>query len=125
MSCAPQLGRVALGPQKLPLKRRKLNKKQTWNTGYWLLASQLLLWLQVIWQNANQSEVVPCSAFEQALSEGRIDDVVVNDLTMTGCLNAPDGYHTVPVTARVEPDLAARRGKHQLPYRRVLESPTW
>ncbi|HSO45606.1 MAG TPA: ATP-dependent metallopeptidase FtsH/Yme1/Tma family protein [Rhodoferax sp.] len=61
-----------------------MDKKQTWNVGYWLLAAVLLLWLQGIWQSASQSEVVPDSAFEQALSEGRIVDVTVTDLTMTG-----------------------------------------
>ena len=72
-----------------------MDKKQTWNVSYWLLAFVLLMWLQVIWQNANQSEVVPYSEFERALSEGRIADVTVNDLTMTGRLKATEGQETV------------------------------
>jgi cell division protease FtsH len=101
-----------------------LDKKQTWNAGYWLLAFLLLLWLQAIWQNANQSEVVPYSEFELALSEGRIADVRVNDLTLTGRLKTTEGQKTVLVTARVEPDLAARLDRYQVPYTRVVES-TW
>ncbi|MFZ2392469.1 ATP-dependent metallopeptidase FtsH/Yme1/Tma family protein, partial [Rhodoferax sp.] len=101
-----------------------MDKKQSWNLGYWLLASLLLLWLQALWQNTNQSEVVPYSAFEQALSDGRIADVVVNERTLTGRLKAPEGQKTVLVTARVEPDLAARLDKYQVPYTRVVES-TW
>ncbi len=101
-----------------------MDKKQTWNLGYWLLASVLLLWLQAIWQNANQSEIVPYSAFEEALSEGRIEEVIVNDLTLTGRLKAADGQKTVLVTARVEPDLAERLDRYKVPYRRLVES-TW
>jgi len=103
---------------------RKLDKKQSWNVGYWLLAAVLLLRLQSIWQSASQSEVVPYSAFEQALSEGRILAVTVTDLTMTGRLKATEGQKSVLVTARIEPDLAARLDKYNVPYTRVVER-TW
>jgi len=122
LSLSLQLGGVRLQFQTLPFEGCNLDKKQTWNVAYWLLALVLLMWLQTIWQNANQSEVVPYSEFEQALSEGRIADVVVHDLTMTGRLKATEGQKTVLVTARVEPDLAARLDKYNVPYIRVVES---
>ena len=103
---------------------RKLDKKQSWNVGYWLLAAVLLLRLQSIWQSASQSEVVPYSAFEQALSEGRILAVTVTDLTMTGRLKATEGQKSVLVTARIEPDLVTRLDKYNVPYTRVVER-TW
>lgn len=99
-----------------------MDKKQTWNVGYWLLAFLLLLWLQGIWQSANQVEVVPYSEFEKALSEGRIAQVTVNERTMTGRLNTEEGKKTVLVTVRVEPDLVARLEKFKVPYTRVAEN---
>jgi len=99
-----------------------LDKKQSWNVGYWLLAFLLLLWLQDIWQNASQAEVVPYSEFEQALSEGRIVDITVNEQTISGRLKVAEGPKTVLVAARVEPDLAARLDKYSVPYSRIVEN---
>ena len=99
-----------------------MDKKQTWNVGYWLLAFLLLLWLQDIWQNASQAEVVPYSEFEQALSEGRIVDITVNEQTISGRLKVAEGPKTVLVAARVEPDLAARLDKYNVPYSRIVEN---
>ena len=101
-----------------------MDKKQTWNLGYWLIAFVLLLWLQNIWKVASQAEVVPYSAFEKALREGRIAEVTVNDRTMTGRLIVADGQKTVLVAARVEPDLAERLDKYNVQYTRVVEN-TW
>ena len=99
-----------------------MDKKQTWNAGYWLLAFVLLLWLQGIWQNASQAEVVPYSEFEQALSEGRIVDITVNEQTISGRLKVAEGQKTVLIAARVEPDLAARPYKYNVPYSRIVEN---
>ncbi|MBK5205067.1 MAG: ATP-dependent metallopeptidase FtsH/Yme1/Tma family protein, partial [Polaromonas sp.] len=54
-----------------------MDKKQTWNLGYWLIALALLLLLQNLWQGASQTQVVPYSEFEKALSEGLIAEVTV------------------------------------------------
>lgn len=99
-----------------------MDKKQTWNLGYWFLAFLLLVWLQNIWQSANQAEVVPYSGFEKALGEGRIAEVIVNDRTITGRLVAPDGKKTVLIATRVEPDLAARLEKFNVQYTRIVEN---
>ncbi|MEI8170644.1 MAG: ATP-dependent zinc metalloprotease FtsH [Rhodoferax sp.] len=92
------------------------------NVGYWLLALVMLFWLQNFWQVANQAEVVPYSEFEKALSEGRLADVTINDLTLTGRLKTAEGQKTVLVAARVEPALVERLDKYNTPYTRVVEN---
>jgi cell division protease FtsH len=82
----------------------------------------LLLVLQDIWQNASQVESVPYSAFEQALADGRIAEVVVSANTVMGRLKNPDGRKTTMVAVRVEPGLAARLDKFGVPYSRVLDN---
>ena len=99
-----------------------MDKKHTWNLGYWAIALVLLLLLQSVWQSASQTQAVPYSEFEKALSEGRIADITISDRTMIGRLKTPDGNKTTLVAARVEPDLAARLEKYDVPYTRVVEN---
>lgn len=97
-----------------------MEKKNQWNTGYWIVALLLLLSLQSYWQTAKTVEPVPYSEFEKALAE-----VLVSDRTVTGRLKSPDSRgKTTIVATRVEPDLADRLSKYDVPYARVLES-TW
>ncbi|MDF8320971.1 ATP-dependent zinc metalloprotease FtsH [Serratia nevei] len=100
-------------------------KKNQWNTGYWIVALLLLLSLQSYWQTAKTVEPVPYSEFEKALDEGRVAEVLVSDRTVTGRLKSPDSRgKTTIVATRVEPNLADRLSKYDVPYARVLES-TW
>lgn len=99
-----------------------MDKKQILNSVYWILAIALILWLQTVWKGAMQTEAVPYSEFEQALAEGRIQDVTVSDHIMTGRLKTPDGSKTTLVAVRVEPDLAERLEKFKVPYTRVVEN---
>ncbi|KDX95026.1 ATP-dependent metallopeptidase FtsH/Yme1/Tma family protein [Escherichia coli] len=102
-----------------------MEKKNQWNTGYWIVALLLLLSLQSYWQTAKPVEPVPYSEFEKALAEGRVAEVLVSDRTVTGRLKSPDSRgKTTIVATRVEPDLADRLSKYDVPYARVLES-TW
>lgn len=102
-----------------------MEKKNQWNTGYWIVALLLLLSLQSYWQTAKTVEPVPYSEFEKALAEGRVAEVLVSDRTVTGRLKSPDSRSkTTIVATRVEPDLADRLSKYDVPYARVLES-TW
>ena len=100
----------------------ELDKKQTWNLGYWVAVFLLLFWMQNIWQAASQADVVPYSEFEKALEEGRVAEVTVNEHTMTGRLKSANGQKTMLVTARVEPALAARLERYNVPYTRVVEN---
>jgi cell division protease FtsH len=104
----------------MPLKP---DPKTQWNVGYWLLALMALLMLQNLWQ-ARTIEPVPYSEFEKALAEGRVSEVVIGETTVTGKLKSPDGNKTVIVATRVEPALAERLAKYDVPYTRVIES-TW
>ncbi|MBA0943726.1 ATP-dependent metallopeptidase FtsH/Yme1/Tma family protein [Escherichia coli] len=102
-----------------------MEKKNQWNTGYWIVALLLLLSLQSYWQTAKTVEPVPYSEFAKALAEGRVAEVLVSDRTVTGRLKSPDSRgKTTIVATRVEPDLADRLSKYDVPYARVLES-TW
>ena len=102
-----------------------MEKKNQWNTGYWIVAFLLLLSLQSYWQTAKTVEPVPYSEFEKALAEVRVAEVLVSDRTVTGRLKSPDSRgKTTIVATRVEPDLADRLSKYDVPYARVLES-TW
>ncbi|EPJ7085125.1 ATP-dependent zinc metalloprotease FtsH [Klebsiella pneumoniae] len=102
-----------------------MEKKNQWNTGYWIVALLLLLSLQSYWQTAKTVEPVPYSEFEKELAEGRVAEVLVSDRTVTGHLKSPDSRgKTTIVATRVEPDLADRLSKYDVPYARVLES-TW
>lgn len=102
-----------------------MEKKNQWNTGYWIVALLLLLSLQSYWQTAKTVEPVPYSEFEKALAEGRVAEVLVSDRTVTGRLKSPDSRgKTTIVATRVESDLADRLSKYDVPYARVLES-TW
>ena len=101
----------------------KTDPKTQWNVGYWLLALLTLVWLQSLWQTQRQVEPVPYSVFEQALAENRVAEVVVGETTITGKLKNPDpGGKTVIVANRVEPDLAERLSRYDVPYTRVVES---
>jgi cell division protease FtsH len=99
-----------------------LDKKHTWNFGYWGVALVLLLLLQSVWQGASQSEIVAFSEFEKALAEGRIVEVTVADRFLNGRLKVGDGRKTSMITARVEPDVATRLDKYNIPYSRVIEN---
>ncbi|MEG5557586.1 ATP-dependent zinc metalloprotease FtsH [Enterobacter roggenkampii] len=100
-----------------------MEKKNQWNTGYWIVALLLLLSLQSYWPTAKTVEPVPYSEFEKALDEGRVAEVLVSDRTVTGRLKSPDSRgKTMIVATRVEPDLADRLSKYDVPYARVLES---
>jgi cell division protease FtsH len=102
-----------------------MEKKDQWNAGYWVVAALLLMMLQSYWQAASTVEPVPYSEFEKALAEGRVAEVLVADRTVTGKLKSPDSQgKTALVAVRVEPDVAERLSKYQVPYTRVVES-TW
>ena len=102
-----------------------MERKNQWNLGYWLFALLSLVMLQSYWQTAAQVEPVPYSEFEKALAQGRVAEVLVSDRLITGKLKAPDARgKTTLVATRVEPDLAERLSKYNVPYARVVEN-TW
>ncbi len=101
---------------------RKFDKKHTWNFVYWFIAIMLLIYLQDVWQNANQAQVVAYSEFEKNLDKGNVSSVTVSDRTITGKLKTPVGNKTILVATLMEPGLAARLDRYDVPYTRVVES---
>ena len=99
-----------------------MKPQDRWNLVYWILAAMAFLTLQSVWQASRTVEPVPYSEFEKALEAGRVAEVVVGETTITGKLKNPDGGKTTIVATRVEPDLAERLSKYDVPYTRVVES---
>ncbi len=106
-----------------PRKPPDLSSLANWNVAYWLLALALLIGLQSWWQARQMVEAVPYSQFEQALAEGRVSEVLLTDTTITGKLKVPDAQGKVVLLAnRVDPALAERLSKFNVPYTRAVES---
>lgn len=99
-----------------------MEKKHTWTAVYWLAALMLLVSLQDVWKSATQVEAVPYSEFEKALEQGRIAKVTISDQYVTGQLKSPEGRKTALVANRVEPALAERLERWEVPYTRVVQS---
>lgn len=100
-----------------------MQKNNQLNAGYWILALLLLLGLQSYWQASKSIESVQYSEFEKALADGRVAEVLVSDQMLTGRLKTPDAKGKKNIVAtRVEPDLADRLSKYNVPYSRVIES---
>ena len=100
-----------------------MDSKTRWNIGYWILAALALLVLQDAWQAARTVELVPYSEFERALADGRVAEVIVSERTVAGKLKHPDpAGKTVIVANRVEPALAERLSRYNVPFTRAAES---
>ncbi|MFZ5557069.1 MAG: ATP-dependent zinc metalloprotease FtsH [Pseudomonadota bacterium] len=100
-----------------------MEPKTRWNIGYWILAALALLLVQETWQAARTVEPVPYSEFEQALADGRVAEVIVSERTVAGKLKHPDpAGKTVIVANRVEPALAERLSRYNVPFTRAAES---
>lgn len=102
-----------------------MKQESRWNFGYWMVAILALLVFQGYWQRVSTVEPVPYSEFEKALAEGRVEEVIVTDRTITGRLKAPDNRGKTSIVAtRVEPELADRLSGYGVRYSRVVEN-TW
>jgi len=100
-------------------------------TGQWIgyvavgVALAALLAQRTWWSDTGPSALVAYSEFEDALREGRIQEVVIGEQLITARLRAPDAQGRQLIMAtRVEPALAERLQGHGVSYRRVSE-PVW
>jgi len=100
----------------------EVDKKHSWNLGYWVLAMVLVLLVQSLLQGADSTQLVSNTEFEQALRDNRIDQVTVLDTTLIGRLKTPVGNKTTFLTQRMEPELAAWLTPFNVPYTRLHES---
>jgi len=102
-----------------------MDKKSGFNLAYLLFAVLAMLLLRDLWNQAQSVETVPYSSFEQYLREGKIAEVAVSERLITGKLKSPEpGGKTTIVATRVEPAMAERLSKFDVPYARSFES-TW
>src|SRR5574343_855546 len=98
-----------------------MDRKTLWHVLYWVAALLLVLTLQN-WLAGGQTQLVPYSAFGQALQDGRLQEVVVTDTHLLGQLKVPEQGKTELVAVRVAPELAAWLDTYKVPYRAVLQS---
>ena len=99
-----------------------MQKHTRFNLTYLIVALGAMVLLQQWWQTAQTLEVVPYSAFEKLLTEGRIAEVTVGDRQVIGKLKKAEGGKQTVVANRVEPDVAERISKYNVPYTRSYES---
>jgi cell division protease FtsH len=99
-----------------------LMEKHHWHVGYWIVAIMLLLLFQEMVQTFRTVETVPYSVFEQALAEGKVAEVTIGERVITGKLRTPEGRTVAIAAARVEPDLAQRLDRYNVPYTRIVEN---
>jgi cell division protease FtsH len=98
-------------------------KEAQWNIAYVLFAVFALLVFQSWWGAARVTEVVPYSEFERALEAGRVERVVVGERRIVGYLKTPTEEGKKVFAANlVEPDLAARLSRFNVPYTKEHES---
>ena len=98
-----------------------MDRKTLWHLLYWIAALLLLMALQ-LWLGHGQTQLVSYSAFEQALQQDRLQEVVVTDTHLSGRLKTPEEGKSELVAVRVEPELAAWLDAYKVPYRAVLQS---
>jgi cell division protease FtsH len=102
-----------------------MDRQTRFNLLYFLMALALLWALNVWWSQRSAVEVVPYSAFEQALADGRVSEVRVVGGMLVGALkNADASGRQVLVAEQVEPALAERLSRFGVPFRQIHES-TW
>ncbi len=99
-----------------------MEKHTQFNVAYLIFALLAMLFVQQWWVQSRTVEVVPYSEFEQLLAANRISEVIVGERQITGKLKSPEGSKTTVVANVVEPDVADRLSKFNVPYTRVYES---
>jgi cell division protease FtsH len=99
-----------------------VENRTRFNVAYLIFALVALMLVQRWWQEAQSVDVVPYSEFEQMLEEGRIAEITVGEQLIVGKLKQPEGRKTTVAANRVEPELAERLGKYDVPYTRRVES---
>jgi cell division protease FtsH len=123
-TCSPDALHECLRMSRLPPINPPAQNRTLMTVVYLALATLTLIWLQSVFQGTTTTDLVPYSQFEQALSDGRIQEVTVAENTLTGQLKEAVNGKTRWVTVRIEPALAARLDNFKVPYTRVIET-TW
>ncbi len=102
-----------------------MDKKTSFNV--WYLIAAVLGWLvlQGVIQQAQQTEPLTYSQFQQYLKDGRVDDLVVTESKIHGRIrDAGEGEPSQFVTSRLEPDFADELQQYDVQYSAGTDS-TW
>ena len=94
------------------------------NLGTVLVAIWLMALVWDAWDRTRSVQTIPYSAFEEELKAGRIAEVTVGDVIITGRLKVPDGGKDTVAATMMEPQTAQRLAGFGVPYQRV-RSPGW
>jgi cell division protease FtsH len=90
---------------------------------YFMAAVLAVIWLRDLWVASQHVEEIDYSAFEQALSDGKVESVEVDGNQLRGKYKSPtaqgaEGF----VTTRVDIDLARELDEHKVEFRGVANS---
>ncbi len=100
-----------------------MEKKTQFNTWYVFIAVLVILLLQNMWAQYQQTEPISYSEFELLLKEGKVAEIEVGEQHIRGKLKSPtrDGRINF-VTTRVDPALANELAKYEAKYTGVIET---
>jgi cell division protease FtsH len=100
-----------------------MDKKQTFNYTYAIIAIFGVLIIQELWQQQQTVQPVPYSQLENLLKEGRVAELSIREKFIVGTLREPDDKgKRVIVANRVDPRLAEQLSAYGVPFTQVHES---
>jgi cell division protease FtsH len=89
---------------------------------YLVIAVLAVLALQAFLHEAQQTQSIPYSEFEQRLKEGRVKEVTILPDYIEGTLKDEAGKEQPFVTVRVDPAVASELGKYGVTYRSMVSN---
>ena len=95
-----------------------MDKQTSFNAWYLMIAVLLLVVVQGLWQQAQQTEYLPYSEFETYLKDGKIDNLTITETRIIGELKgAQAGEPSSFVTTRVSPEFAQQLQQYGVTFR--------
>jgi cell division protease FtsH len=100
-----------------------MDKKQTFNYTYAIIAIFGILIIQELWQQQQTVQPVPYSQLESLLKEGKVAELSIRERFIVGELREPDEKGKKMIVAnRVDPRLAEQLSAYGVPFTQVHES---
>ena len=100
-----------------------MDKKQTFNYTYAIIAIFGILIIQELWQQQQAVEAVPYSHLEHLLKEGKVAELSIREKYIVGELREADERgKRIVVANRVDPKLAEQLSAYNVPFTQVSES---
>ncbi|MFT5173750.1 MAG: cell division protease FtsH [Gammaproteobacteria bacterium] len=100
-----------------------MDKKQHINFWYVIAAMLLVLSIQSRWQQANQTETIPYSEFQQLLKNGKLKEISISPTHIRGALkDASSSGREFIETIRIDPLFAKDLAESSVKFSGVIES---